>query len=94
MPKSKGPSTFPTGKRFPGDDDGAGQRHFTPGGPGKKGGPRTFPIGHRFGNADLNDAQKAHSPPPVKSKGPQIQRPTRLGDTGNQNQDPSRPFNP
>lgn len=94
MLKGKGISVFPTG-RFPvGTDQGSEQRHFNPGGPGSGKGAQTYPIGHRFGSADNGDKQRAHNPQSVNSKGPQVHKSTRFGDVSDNNNDPSRPFNP
>jgi len=96
MPKkSQGPSVFPTGQRMPTDiDQGVGQRQFFPGGPGASSGPDTFDQGHRFGKMDPVDKQKAHHPVKITGKGPQTHKSSRFGNLDNQNQDPSRPFNP
>jgi len=90
--KVKGPQTFPTGK-FPNVNEGLTVRPFTPARPPGKG-PQTFPLGETFGTPGPTDNQKGHNPGPVKSKGPQTMKDSRFGDTKNQNQDPSRPYNP
>lgn len=94
MPKGKGASTFPTGGKFPVEiGEGVGQRPFTP--PGIKGkGVQVFPSGARAGADNSNDPTTPMNPGPVKGKGPQVHKSVRFGDMVNQNQDPSRPYNP
>lgn len=95
MKKSKGPSVFPIGGKFPVNiGEGGDQRQFYPGRPATGRGPGTFPQGTRFGNTGGTDMQRAHNPPKVAGKGPQTHKSSRFGDLKNQNQDSSTPFNP
>ena len=94
MPKSEGPQTFNVGRFFVGLDIGKTQRPFIPGTPPSKG-AQVFPAGVRMqGEAGVTDGSRPMTPGKVTSKGPQTQKSTRFGDTTNQNQDPSKPYNP
>lgn len=95
MPKkpSQGIQIYPQGVKFPNVEQGNGQRPFTPDMKSGKG-PQVADTGHRFGATGDADMQKGHQPGSVPSKGPQTHASSRFGDTNNNNQDPSRPYNP
>ncbi|MHA1949170.1 MAG: hypothetical protein ACW99G_01680 [Candidatus Thorarchaeota archaeon] len=94
MPKGKGMQTWPGGTKFPDVGTGTEVRPINPG--QKKGskGAQVFNMGHKFGSVQSDDMLKGHNPGKAKGKGPQTHKSSRLGDTKNQNQDPSRFYNP
>jgi len=91
--KNKGPQTFPMGKFPTGLQEGKGVRPFDPF-VVKGNGPQVFPHDQKLGTGGPTDKQRGYNPTPVTGKGPQTFKEIRLGDMSNQNQDPSRPYNP